>query len=46
MNTRKIYVDEIRKWIDEYFTIVIWNVRDAVPKAIGYFLIKGIQEKL
>jgi hypothetical protein len=45
-NRKKIYVDEIRKRIDEYFSIVIRNVRDAVPKAVGFFLVKGIQEKL
>lgn len=45
-NRRQIYVDEIRKRIDEYFKIVIRNIRDSVPKAVGFFLVKGIQEKL
>jgi len=39
---RKIYVDEIRKRIDEYFRIVIRGIRDSVPKAIGFFLVQGI----
>lgn len=43
---RKIYVDEIRKRIDEYFIIVIRNIRDSIPKAVGFFLVQGIQEKI
>ncbi len=32
--------------IDAYFKIVVRNVRDSVPKAIGHFLVKQSQEKL
>ena len=27
--------------IDTYFSIVVRNIRDSVPKAIGYFLVKA-----
>ena len=26
--------------VDVYFTIVVKNMRDSVPKSIGYFLVK------
>lgn len=31
---------EMRKRIDAYFAIVLRNVKDAIPKAIGFFLVK------
>jgi len=34
------FVNEMRKRIDAYFEIVLRNVKDSVPKAIGYFLVK------
>jgi len=39
-------VKEIRARIDAYFKIVLRNIRDTVPKMIGYFLVKASQEKL
>jgi hypothetical protein len=30
----------MRKRIDAYFEIVLRNVKDSVPKAIGYFLVR------
>jgi len=42
----KVFVHEIRQRIDTYFSLVVRSVRDSIPKAIGYFLVKGIQEKL
>ena len=39
-------VREIRQRIDTYFKIVLRNVRDTVPKQIGYFLVKMSQEKM
>jgi hypothetical protein len=40
------YVNELRKRLDMYFKIITRGIRDSVPKAIGYFLIDGIQESL
>ena len=37
---------ELRARIDAYFAIVVRNVRDSVPKAIGYFLVRSVQEKM
>jgi len=36
----------LRARIDAYFGIVVRNVRDSVPKAIGYFLVRSVQEKM
>jgi GTP-binding protein EngB required for normal cell division len=40
------YIAEIRARLDSYFEIVLRNVRDAVPKAVGFFLVRQVQEKL
>jgi len=32
--------------IDAYFRIVVRNIRDSIPKAVGFFLVKASQEKL
>jgi hypothetical protein len=41
-----LFVSEMRKRIDAYFEIVLRNVKDSIPKAIGYFLVKKSQEVL
>jgi hypothetical protein len=45
-NAQNVFVKEIRARIDTYFRIVLRNVRDTIPKQIGYFLVKMSQEKL
>ncbi|CAD2092265.1 dynamin-like protein, putative [Plasmodium vinckei brucechwatti] len=40
------FIQEIRRRLDSYFNIVLRNVRDSVPKIIGYFLIRRLQEKM
>ena len=44
--SNNLFVREIRARIDAYFRIVVRNVRDSIPKAIGYFLVKASQERL
>jgi hypothetical protein len=39
-------VNELRKRIDQYFSIVIRGIRDTVPKMIGNFLVRGSQERM
>jgi len=34
-NANTVFVREIRSRLDNYFSIVIRNVRDTVPKLIG-----------
>lgn len=39
-------MNEIRARIDAYFKLVVRNVRDTIPKSIGFFLVKASQERL
>ena len=39
-------MNELRGRIDDYFRIVLRSVRDSVPKAIGYFLVRKSQDAL
>jgi len=41
-----MFVREIRTRIDSYFRLVIRNIRDSIPKAVGFFLVRASQEKL
>lgn len=41
-----IFVNEIRNRIDTYFRLVIRNIRDSVPKVIGYFLVRTVMNKM
>ena len=36
----------MRSRIDSYFSIVLRNVKDSIPKAIGYFLVRKSQDSL
>ena len=40
------FVNELRTRIDSYFAIVLRSVKDSIPKAIGYFLVRKSQESL
>nr|CAJ20697.1 DyNamin-like protein, putative [Toxoplasma gondii RH] len=40
------FIREIRRRLDSYFALVLRNVRDSVPKTIGFFLVRQLQEKL
>lgn len=40
------FVRDLRTRIDSYFQIVLRSVKDSIPKAIGYFLVRMSQEKL
>jgi dynamin 1-like protein len=46
IDPEKLFIDEMRARIDAYFSIVLRNIRDTIPKIIGNFLVKSIQEKL
>lgn len=41
-----LFVKEIRARIDAYYKIAVRNVRDTIPKTIGFFLVKQSQERL
>eukprot|EP00918_Siedleckia_nematoides_P012079 GHVU01026510.1.p1 GENE.GHVU01026510.1~~GHVU01026510.1.p1 ORF type:complete len:818 (+),score=177.38 GHVU01026510.1:746-3199(+) len=40
------FLREIRGRLDSYFNIVLRNIRDAVPKMIGFFLVRKLQSCL
>lgn len=46
LSSQSIFVLELRQRIDQYFGLVIRNVRDRVPKTIGYFLVHNCQNKV
>jgi GTP-binding protein EngB required for normal cell division len=46
VDSKNIFTREIRNRIEAYFKLVVRNLRDAIPKAIGYFLVKSIQENM
>ena len=35
-----VFVDQLRVRVDNYFGIVLRNVKDSIPKAVGYFLVR------
>jgi len=39
MDSKAVFVRELRMRIDHYFELVVRNIRDRVPKTIGYFLV-------
>lgn len=46
LSSTTVFVMELRQRIDAYFNLVIRNVRDRVPKTIGNFLVKKVQDKI
>ncbi|CAE8582824.1 unnamed protein product, partial [Polarella glacialis] len=40
------FVKEIRKRLDSYLSITVRNVRDSVPRAIGFYLVRAVTDKL
>jgi len=41
-----VFVQELRSRIDDYFSIVLRNVKDSIPKTIGFFLVRKSQDAL
>ena len=41
-----VFVNELRQRIDQYFAIVLRTVKDSIPKAIGFFLVRKSQDSL
>lgn len=41
-----VFVRDLRARIDTYYAIVVRNVRDTIPKQIGFFLVRKSQEML
>lgn len=46
IDPNKIFINEMRKRMDNYFRLVVRNIRDTIPKTIGAFLVKAIENRL
>lgn len=40
------FIQEIRRRLNVYFGIVLRNMRDSVPKIIGHFLVRNVQQNM
>eukprot|EP00826_Nyctotherus_ovalis_P060175 TRINITY_DN841_c0_g1_i4.p1 TRINITY_DN841_c0_g1~~TRINITY_DN841_c0_g1_i4.p1 ORF type:complete len:453 (+),score=130.15 TRINITY_DN841_c0_g1_i4:93-1451(+) len=41
-----IFLNELKARLDCYFRIVVRNIRDTVPRLIGHFLVRSLQNKM
>ena len=41
-----LFIKEIRNSIDAYFKLIVRNLRESIPKIIGHFLIKEIEDNM
>lgn len=39
-------MQQLRDRIDSYFALVLRNVKDSIPKAVGFFLVRKSQDRL
>ena len=39
--SRNLFVQEMRLRLDAYYKIVLKNVRDSIPKTVGFFLVRS-----
>lgn len=46
LDTKNVFIREIRNRIEAYFKLILKNLRDEVPKTIGTFLVKGITDNI
>ena len=45
-DAKKIFINEIRNRIEAYFKLIVRNLRDMIPKIMGNYLIKEIEENM
>ena len=46
IDAKNIFIREIRNRIEAYFKLIVRNLRDSIPKIMGNFLVKEIQENM
>ena len=46
VDVKNIFINEIRSRIEAYFKLIVRNLRDSIPKIMGNFLIKEIEENM
>jgi len=45
-DAKAIFITEIRNRIEAYFKLIVRNLRDSIPKVMGNFLVKEIEENM
>ena len=45
-DAKTLFIKEIRNRIEAYFKLIVRNLRDSIPKVMGNFLVKEIQENM
>ena len=46
LDAKNIFINEIRNRIEAYFKLIVRNLRDSIPKIMGNFLVKEIEENM
>ena len=46
IDAKTIFIKEIRNRIEAYFKLIVRNLRDSIPKIMGNYLVKEIQENM
>ena len=46
IDAKSIFIKEIRNRIEAYFKLIVRNLRDSIPKIMGNYLIKEIEENM
>ena len=46
VDAKNIFIKEIRNRIEAYFKLIVRNLRDSIPKIMGNYLIKEIEENM
>ena len=46
VDAKAIFIKEIRNRIEAYFKLIVRNLRDSIPKIIGNYLIKDIEDNM
>jgi len=46
IDAKNIFIKEIRNRIEAYFKLIVRNLRDSIPKIMGNYLVKEIEENM
>ena len=46
VDAKTIFIKEIRNRIEAYFKLIVRNLRDSIPKIMGNYLVKEIEENM
>lgn len=46
IDAKNIFIKEIRNRIEAYFKLIVRNLRDSIPKIMGNYLVKEIEDNM